>query len=98
VTACNRLGVLMRAAMHLQAYEVPGASPPGAVDLARRLRDAGAHMFGAFWCSHCQDQKQAFGREAMAVFPYEECYPQGWKLVRARAAVGAVKTLKLRRQ
>ncbi len=34
------------------------ASPPGAADLARRLKGAGAQMYGAFWCSHCFDQKQ----------------------------------------
>lgn len=34
-------------------------------------------MYGAFWCSHCYDQKQAFGAEAMAAFPYVECYPEG---------------------
>ncbi|KAL4443444.1 hypothetical protein ABPG75_011181 [Micractinium tetrahymenae] len=52
-------------------------SPPGAVGLAQRLRDGGARMYGAFWCSHCYDQKQAFGAEAMAAFPYVECYPEG---------------------
>mmetsp|Transcript_16018 Transcript_16018/g.34607 ORF Transcript_16018/g.34607 Transcript_16018/m.34607 type:complete len:363 (+) Transcript_16018:47-1135(+) len=50
-----------------------------AVDLAQRLRDAGAKMYGAFWCSHCYDQKQTFGKQAMAAFPYVECYPSGWQ-------------------
>lgn len=50
-----------------------------AVSLARRLREAGAKMYGAFWCSHCYDQKQEFGREAMAEFPYVECFPEGWR-------------------
>ncbi|KAI8470427.1 MAG: hypothetical protein J3K34DRAFT_368500 [Monoraphidium minutum] len=36
-------------------------------------------MYGAFWCSHCFDQEQAFGRAAMADFPYVECFPDGWK-------------------
>lgn len=52
-------------------------SPPGAVTLAQRLRDGGARMYGAFWCSHCYDQKQSFGEQAMAAFPYVECYPEG---------------------
>jgi uncharacterized membrane protein len=47
--------------------------------LAHRLQEAGAKMYGAFWCSHCYDQKQEFGREAMAEFPYVECFPEGWK-------------------
>jgi hypothetical protein len=37
---------------------VTRASPPGAADLAKRLKGAGAQMYGAFWCSHCFDQKQ----------------------------------------
>lgn len=50
-----------------------------AVTLARKLEDAGAKMYGAFWCSHCYEQKQTFGKEAMADFPYIECFPEGWK-------------------
>lgn len=57
--------------------EVTSASGPDAVSLAERLAAAGARMYGAFWCSHCYDQKQAFGAEAMAAFPYVECYPEG---------------------
>jgi uncharacterized membrane protein len=62
-----------------QAPEVTADSPAGAADLARRLNQAGARMYGAFWCSHCFDQKEAFGRAAMADFPYVECYPDGWR-------------------
>ncbi|EFN57922.1 hypothetical protein CHLNCDRAFT_50574 [Chlorella variabilis] len=51
--------------------EVTSASGPDAVSLAERLAAAGARMYGAFWCSHCYDQKQAFGAEAMAAFPYD---------------------------
>jgi uncharacterized membrane protein len=54
-------------------------SPPEATSLAARLKKAGAQMYGAFWCSHCYDQKQIFGQEAMAEFPYVECFPDGWK-------------------
>ena len=38
-------------------------------------------MYGAFWCSHCFEQKQTFGKEAMKEFPYVECFPSGWKRV-----------------
>ena len=57
-------------------------SPPGAADLARRLKVAGAKFYGAFWCSHCFDQKQEFGMEAQEDLPYVECYPQGFSKVR----------------
>lgn len=79
-------------------YEEPpvsSTSAPEAVALAKRLRDAGARMYGAFWCSHCFDQKQAFGKEAMAFFPYVECYPDGFRkgveLAPACAAVDGLK-------
>ena len=53
--------------------------------LAKRLKDAGAKMYGAFWCSHCHEQKEAFGRQAMKDFPYVECYPDGFHKVSALA-------------
>lgn len=60
---------------------VTQTSEPRAVKLAKRLKAAGAKMYGAFWCSHCFDQKQDFGKEAMADFPYVECYPDGFSKV-----------------
>ncbi|GIL84640.1 hypothetical protein Vretimale_14537 [Volvox reticuliferus] len=50
-----------------------------AIDLAHRLSAVGARMYGAFWCSHCLEQKEDFGSAAMADFPYVECFPNGWK-------------------
>jgi hypothetical protein len=35
-------------------------------------------MYGAFWCSHCFEQRQAFGVAAAADLPYVECYPAGF--------------------
>jgi len=61
------------------APEVSTQSSPEAKSLAKKLKEAGAKMYGAFWCSHCFDQKQAFGAQAMSDFPYVECYPDGWK-------------------
>ena len=79
-------------------YEEPlvsSTSSTEAVALAKRLHDVGARMYGAFWCSHCFDQKQAFGKEAMAFFPYVECYPEGFRkgveLAPACAAVDGLK-------
>jgi len=66
----------------VQAPSVTKSSPPGAADLAKRLKAAGAQMYGAFWCSHCFDQKQDFGKDAIADFPYIECYPDGVHKVR----------------
>jgi hypothetical protein len=62
-----------------KAPEVVTSSPAGAVDLAIRLRDNGAMMYGAFWCTHCLEQKETFGKEAQDSLPYVECYPGGYQ-------------------
>ena len=46
---------------------------PGAYDgFAQCLKDKGATCDGAFWCPHCQRQKQLFGKSAR-LLPYVEC-------------------------
>lgn len=62
----------------MQQPRVTEDSSNKTLELAKRLKAAGAKMYGAFWCSHCFEQKQAFGKEAMADFPYVECYPDGY--------------------
>lgn len=59
--------------------EITTESTPFAISLAKHLRSVGAKMYGAFWCSHCQDQKQMFGREAAKLLDYVECFPDGLK-------------------
>lgn len=39
------------------------------------ISESGAKFYGAFWCSHCQDQKKAFGAAA-GKLPYIECSTQ----------------------
>lgn len=36
------------------------------------LKEKGAIFYGAFWCSHCNDQKEVFGSSAK-LLPYVEC-------------------------
>eukprot|EP00586_Coscinodiscus_wailesii_P006658 CAMPEP_0172480604 /NCGR_PEP_ID=MMETSP1066-20121228/5891_1 /TAXON_ID=671091 /ORGANISM="Coscinodiscus wailesii, Strain CCMP2513" /LENGTH=304 /DNA_ID=CAMNT_0013242101 /DNA_START=322 /DNA_END=1237 /DNA_ORIENTATION=+ len=46
--------------------------------VAKSLSDLNARMYGAFWCSHCYDQKQAFGKEAFQKYiSYIECDKEG---------------------
>lgn len=45
--------------------------------LASHLKQVGAKMYGAFWCPHCHDQKQLFGKEAFKQINYIECDPKG---------------------
>ena len=44
--------------------------------LAQHLTVTNAKMYGAYWCSHCLNQKSKFG-EAMKLVPYVECDAKG---------------------
>lgn len=39
---------------------------------AQCLTDSGATFYGAFWCPHCNEQKQFFGK-SQKLIPYVEC-------------------------
>src|SRR3989344_2860444 len=41
-------------------------------DFARCLTEKGAKMYGAYWCSHCKNQKELFGSSWQYV-DYIEC-------------------------
>jgi uncharacterized membrane protein len=46
--------------------------------LAEHLQKTGATMYGGWFCSHCYEQKQLFGREAVKKsLKYVECNEQG---------------------
>ncbi len=47
------------------------------VGLARHLGKVNAVMYGAYNCSHCKDQKNAFGKQAFKHINYVECSIQG---------------------
>ena len=56
---------------------IVNTSSPAEVELAKHLKQTGAKMYGAYWCPHCHDQKELFGKEAAAIYPYVECAPDG---------------------
>jgi glutaredoxin len=41
--------------------------------LAQYLAKRGVKFYGAYWCPHCQHQKELFGKEAVNYLPYVEC-------------------------
>ncbi len=46
---------------------------PGKLDgFAQALKTEGAEFYGAFWCPHCQEQKELFG-SSKQYLPYIEC-------------------------
>ena len=59
-----------------------------AIDVAKRQDAVGAKMYGAFWCSHCFEQKETLGAEAMKTGKfYVECFPDGWERGKQMAGV-----------
>ena len=45
--------------------------------LAKHLKAKGAIMYSAFWCPHCHDQKEMFGKEASKELIIIECAQDG---------------------
>lgn len=48
-----------------------------ALEVAAQLKEVGAKMYGAYWCSHCYNQKQNLGTGAYKSFEYVECDKKG---------------------
>ena len=66
------------------AVSGPGAPPlvttestPAKVALAEHLTATGAVMYSAYWCPHCHEQKELFGRQASDQLQVVECAPDG---------------------
>lgn len=64
--------------MHFSGYFDPAAGPedPYLKALATHLDESDARFYGAYWCPHCQEQKELFGASADRL-PYVECTPDG---------------------
>jgi glutaredoxin len=59
------------------APPVRAESSPAKVELAKHLTQSGAKIYTAYWCPHCHDQKELFGREATEKLTVIECAPDG---------------------
>lgn len=73
------------ATVGIYANQLP---PPSslALNLANHLQKNNIAMYGAYWCPHCQDQKDIFG-SAFKKVPYVECSPNGPQQPTAPACV-----------
>ncbi|MGL5032352.1 MAG: vitamin K epoxide reductase family protein [Microcystaceae cyanobacterium] len=69
-------------------WEITTTSGPAEMELAKYLTKSGAKMYSAFWCPHCYEQKQLFGKEAMKEVNAIECDPKG-KNPKTEACVAA---------
>ena len=53
------------------------SSSPQNVKFAKFLREKNIVMYSAYWCPHCHDQKQLFGKEAVKELKVVECAKDG---------------------
>jgi uncharacterized membrane protein len=58
-------------------WEITMESGAAEIELAKHLTQREAKMYGAYWCPHCYDQKQLFGKEAWQDVTYIECADGG---------------------
>ena len=57
---------------------------------AKCLTSKQAKMYGAFWCPHCEDQKDKFG-SAFDYAPYVECGIKGSKAIESVCTEAGIK-------
>jgi hypothetical protein len=57
---------------------------------ARCLTAKQAKMYGAFWCPHCEDQKEKFG-SSFEYAPYVECGIKGSNAIAAACTEAGIK-------
>ncbi|MGF1460592.1 MAG: glutaredoxin family protein [Leptolyngbyaceae cyanobacterium] len=75
-TLCSCLALCGLLLTGCAAESTAGGAPAYEEQLAQHLTTEGATMYGAFWCPHCADQKELFGKAADSV-PYVECDSEG---------------------
>lgn len=60
-----------------KGWDITTESGEAEIALAEHLTAIGAKKYGAFWCPHCYEQKQLFGKTAFDKINYIECDPRG---------------------
>lgn len=58
-------------------WEITTTSGEAEIALARHLTQIGAKEYIAWWCPHCHEQKQLFGKQAYSEINHIECDPDG---------------------
>lgn len=92
IAAAEAKGKTIEELVPEEAPKVTKTSSPRAVSVGKRLKALNAKMYGAFWCSHCNNQKQELGIEVSKLFEYVECDKDGansqYKICRASKLQG----------
>jgi hypothetical protein len=74
---CTPLPELVGQPQPPSGWEITTTSGADEIALAQHLKNIGAKKYGAWWCPHCYEQKEMFGKEAFKEINYVECAPQG---------------------
>lgn len=61
----------------IAAPKIDTVSSPQALRIANKLKSKDSTMYGAYWCTHCFNQKELLGQQAMAKVKYVECSNRG---------------------
>ncbi len=71
------IGVIVLFLVLILIYSLtkPKSSPDNLDEFAKCLTDKGFKMYGAYWCGHCNAQKEMFG-ESFKYIDYVECEEQ----------------------
>lgn len=73
------IGVVLLIAIFVVIFRMTGNVTAGGGEydeFAQCVTDAGAKMYGAYWCGHCTNQKDGFGK-SFDLVDYTECDPRG---------------------
>jgi len=62
----------------LKPPPITTSSTERSLSLSKELQSLDATMYGAYWCSHCYDQKLTLGKEAFSKITYVECSKDGY--------------------
>jgi hypothetical protein len=54
-------------------WEITATSGSAEIGLAKYLSKQGVTMYGAYWCPHCYEQQQLFGKQAWSIVKHVEC-------------------------
>ena len=61
-----------------ESPEITTKSSPQKINFAQYLSDNNFIMYSAYWCPHCHDQKQLFGKKAVEELKIIECAKDGF--------------------
>lgn len=75
------LGTEEKITQYYKPPKITSTSSTNALQLAKTLKSLDSKMYGAYWCSHCYDQKQTLGKEVFrnGYVAYIECDKEGYE-------------------